>query len=552
MLTDITSEQLDAAYNRIAQRNPKFQMQNHNMFRVDQIATAVSDVLQTEFSLNIQLGYMHPHNHQRFFAVLVPVPEDFQVDYTLWVYNNNAGAEEWNQAHFEGLANDTDEASDHGDINMVQAGGLDGLPDQNILIHDNSSDGDYNSLPEELPLNGDIASYLSLHDVLAAVQQDTLADPQSYAKAMRSFDAMEWIKGMGEERASIIENETFEEVSIDSMPEGTVPITSKWVWTKRFAVDGQIARHKVRLCTRGFQQRPGIDYHETYAAIIKAVSWRIIIAIAAILGWPLHAMDVKTAFLNGDLKELIYMRPPPGWKIPKGTIWRLKKTLYGLKQAPREWYIKISTKLIEWGFRKSPFDDCVFIDPTDNVIIGVWVDDLLIAARTVELMTPLKEKLHSAFKMKDDAKATLYLGVQVRQESDGITLHQAHYVHHMLERFEQQRLPKKATPLPSKVALRKNQDSIDPEFLQRYQEQSGCLNFLMSQTRPDVAFANQLCSRYNSAPSRDHDKTLNHAYEYLSRFPNVSIKYRKGFTNLVAFTNSDFAKCLNTRRSTTS
>lgn len=551
MLTDITNEQLDAAYDRIAQRNPEFQMQNHNMFRVDQMAAAVSEILQTEFSLNIQLGYVHPHNHQRFFAVLVPVPDNFQVDYTLWVYNNNAGAEEWDQAHFEGLANDTDEVSDHGEVHMVQAGGLDGIPEQGILIHDESSDDDYDSLPEELPIDGDLASYLSLHDVLAVVQQDTLSDPRSYAEAMRSFDAPGWIAGMKEEQDSIIENNTVEEVPIDSMPEGTVPITSKWVWTRKYTVDGRVFRHKARLCARGFQQRPGIDYHETYAAVIKAVSWRIIIAIAAILGWPLHTMDVKTAFLNGDLKELIYMRPPAGWKISKGMIWRLRKTLYGLKQAPREWYLKISAKLMEWGFRKSPFDECVFVDPTGNVIVGVWVDDLLIAARTVEMMTPLKEKLHSTFKMKDDAEATLYLGVQVRQESDGITLHQAHYVHHMLERFEQQKLPKKATPLPSKVGLRKNQDPVDPEFLQRYQERSGCLNFLMSQTRPDTAFANQLCSRYNSAPSRDHDETLDHVYGYLSRFPAIGIKYRRGFTDLVAFTDSDFAGCLDTRRSTT-
>ncbi|KKY31812.1 hypothetical protein UCDDA912_g08237 [Diaporthe ampelina] len=500
-------------------------MQNRNMFRVDQMAAAVGEVLQTEFSLNIQLG--------------------------LWVYNNNVGAEEWDQAHFEGLANEVDYASVDGEINMVQAGGLDGLSDQDILILDGSSDEDYDTLPEEPPVDADIMSYLSLHEVMAVVQQDVLADPKSYAEAMRSFDAPKWIGGMNEERNAIIENGTVELVRIDSMPEGTVPITSKWVWVRKFDVYGVIFRHKVRLVARGFQQRPGIDYHETYAAVIKAVSWRIIIAIAAILGWPLHAMDVKTAFLNGDLKELIYMRPPPGWKVPKGMIWRLRKTLYGLKQAPRGWYIKISTKLMEWGFRKSPFDECVFIDPTGSVIVGIWVDDLLITARTVEMMAPLKTKLSNEFKMKDDAEATLYLGVQIQQESDGITLNQAHYVHSILERFGLQKLPKRATPLPSKLGLRKNQDPVDPEFLQRYQERSGCLNFLMSQTRPDVAFANQLCSRYNSAPSTDHDETLDHVYGHLSKFPDVAIKYKRGFKNLVAFTDSDFAGCLDTRRSTT-
>lgn len=550
-MTDITNEQLDTVFIRIAQRNPEFQMQNSNMFRVDQMAAVVSEVLQTEFSLNIQLGYVHPHNNQRFFAVLVPVSDDFRVDYTLWVYNNNAGAEEWDQAHFEGLANDTDGLSDHGEVHMVQAGGLDGLPDQGILIDDDSSDGDCDSLPEELPLDGDIESYVSLHEVMAITQQGILADPQSYAEAMRSFDAQGWIAGMDEERDSIVEAETFEEVPIDSMPPGVVPITSKWVWVRRYTIDGRVARHKVRLCARGFQQRPGIDYHETYAAVIKAVSWRIIIAIAAILGWPLHAMDVKTAFLNGDLQEVIFMRPPPGWKIPKGMVWRLRKTLYGLKQAPREWYLKISTKLMEWGFRKSPFDECVFIDPAGDVIVGIWVDDLLITARTVELMSPLKAKLNQAFKMKDDGDATLYLGVQIQQGSDGITLHQAHYVRHMLERFGQQKLPRRATPLPAKVELRKNQEEVDPEFLQRYQERNGCLNFLMSQTRPDVAFASQLCSRYNSAPSRDHDETLDHVYGYLARCSDVAIKYRRGFTDLVSFTDSDFAGCLDTRRSTT-
>lgn len=164
-----------------------------------------------------------------------------------------------------------------------------------------------------------------------------------------------------------------------------------------------------------------MDYNETYLAVIKGTSWRIIVAIAAIYGWPLYAMDVKTAFLNGDLKETIYMRLLLGWKIGKGKIWRLMKTIYGLKQAPREWYLKLKAMLVNWGWRMLPYDSCVFVK--DDVVVGVWVDDLLITAISTEAMKELKTRLKEAFKMKDDAEATLYLGVQVKQEYDGILLH---------------------------------------------------------------------------------------------------------------------------------
>jgi hypothetical protein len=135
-------------------------------------------------------------------------------------------------------------------------------------------------------------------------------------------------------------------------------VTSKWIYKIKHTADGSIEKHKVRFVARGFSQVEGIDYEETFSPVARYTSIRMIISLAASMGWRLHQMDVKTTFLNGEIEEEVYIKQPDGFVIheKESHVYRLKKALYGLKQAPRAWYARIDGHLMSLGFNKSVVD----------------------------------------------------------------------------------------------------------------------------------------------------------------------------------------------------
>ena len=149
---------------------------------------------------------------------------------------------------------------------------------------------------------------------------------------------------MQEKYSSIMKNDVWEVVP---RPEGKSMVTSRWLYKVKHAADGSIEKFKARLVARGFFQVEGVDYEETFAPVARYTSIRSIISIAAEMGWKIHQMDVKTAFLNGFIQEEVYIEQPQGFEVhgKESHVCRLKKALYGLKQAPRAWYSGIDTYL---------------------------------------------------------------------------------------------------------------------------------------------------------------------------------------------------------------
>jgi Reverse transcriptase (RNA-dependent DNA polymerase)/gag-polypeptide of LTR copia-type/GAG-pre-integrase domain len=363
-------------------------------------------------------------------------------------------------------------------------------------------------------------------------------DP-SWDEVMSSPDRPDWMRSIHEEYNSHQENHTWDLVSIDEVPKEHNILDGKWVF--RLKSDG---RKKARWVARGFQQKYGIDYHETFAAVARNTSYRIILALSALLGLEVFQFDIKTAFLNGSLEEVIYMEQPHGFERP-GYVCRLLKSLYGLKQAPRIWAKKLKTSLERLGFKQLQSEHCVYVKktPTDLVLIGIYVDDILVAAKTAEEVTQVKDLLGIEYKVTDLGVAHRYLGIEIEQSHDKtIVLHQSSYVEELLQRFGMEHCSPKATPLPTNWKL--DPDAAGPLLCDaeksRYQSAVGGIMFAMTQTRPDIAFAASILSRFLSKPQEAHNKALQHCFRYLRGSTKLGIQYSassdpelkiKGFTD---------------------
>ena len=205
---------------------------------------------------------------------------------------------------------------------------------------------------------------------------------------------------------------------------GVKPVTSRWVTTDKYGPDDEITKLKARLVARGFQQEEGIDYKETFASVVKPASTRILLALAAIFSWFVHQGDVKTAFLNSDLDKPVYMRPPKDIRLPRGFCLLLIKALYGLKQSPRAWYQKLRNTLVDWGWRISAYDPCVFINDATGLILEVHVDDINVMGKDIQAILDFKTQISQTFPITDEGECSWYLGMHVEQKPREIRIHQ--------------------------------------------------------------------------------------------------------------------------------
>ncbi|GJX83442.1 gypsy type transposase [Tanacetum coccineum] len=258
-------------------------------------------------------------------------------------------------------------------------------------------------------------------------------EPTSYREAVTSSEGQQWREAIKSEIESILQNHTWELVDL---PPGCKPLGYKWIFKKKMKADGTVDKYKARLVIQGFRQREGLDYFDTYSPVTRITSIRTIIAIAALRNLEIHQMDVKTAFLNGDLEEEIYMNQPEGFIAPgqEGKVCRLVKSLYGLKQAPKQWHQKFDHTMLESGFKINECDKCVYVKDTSAgyVILCLYVDDMLIVGSNDKIIRSTKDMLKSKFDMKDMGLADVILGIKIIRTQNGLVLSQAHYVDKIL------------------------------------------------------------------------------------------------------------------------
>jgi hypothetical protein len=391
-------------------------------------------------------------------------------------------------------------------------------------------------------------------------------EPSSYTAALHSPQADKWKEAMRQEWQALIENHTFDVVpqtgkdiiSNDFANKSTEePIGCKWIYRRKTNPD-KSTRYKARLVIKGYEQREGIDYDETYAPVSKMSTFRLLLALAAQHGWNVDHMDVVTAFLNPKIdRDNIHMAMPLGidWLKPDAIGSEsliLRKALYGLKQASRLWYEDVDGYLRSIGFQRSAEDPNLYLQP--GVLLLLYVDDLLIAHNGIEGKGhEIKQLLQAKYKMCDLGPARRFLGIEIENEKDGgFSICQRAYIDTILKRFGLLNAKPAKTPLDPQVDLANTCCEDKAADRKLYLSIVGSLMYAAIGSRPDIAFSVAALSRYNIQPLEMHLTAAKRVLRYLKTTSDLRIHYRRLSNSQlsgVGYTDSDWAGNLKTRKS---
>ena len=350
-----------------------------------------------------------------------------------------------------------------------------------------------------------------------------------------------------------MQNETWELVEL---PEDREAIGCKWVFKVKYTSSGEIERFKGRLVAKGYAQKHGIDFDETFSPVVRFSSVRALLAFGVQKDMLIHQMDVVTAFLNGELSEEIYMQQPNGYVITgkEHLVCKLKKSLYGLKQSPRCWYNAFHMYVESIGFQQSTADPCVYIRLRDGTVVAVYVDDLIVLSKTIAEMQDVKKKLSERFKMKDMGKLHYCLGISISHDEENhcIFLQQKQYILKMLKRFGLAEAKTVSTPADLNVTLVKDDGVSKDVDSTLYQSMVGSLLYAAMATRPDIAQSVGVISKFNSNPSEAHLTAVKRVLRYLKRTVDLALKYQKQEDeSLIGYSDADWAGDCDDRHSTT-
>ncbi|CAI7799931.1 unnamed protein product, partial [Closterium sp. NIES-54] len=328
--------------------------------------------------------------------------------------------------------------------------------------------------------------------------------PQSYAEAIEGPYSSQWHSAMDAEMASWKSTGTY----VDEVPPpGANIVSGMWIFRMK-RPPGSPLVFKARYVARGFRQRQGVDYFQTFSPTPKMTTLRVLLHVAARRDYELHSLDFSTAFLHGSLHEEIWLCRPPGLtgSFPPATQWSLRRPVYGLRQAPREWHDTLRTTLAALGFAPSTADPSLFLR-TDTSLppfyILVYVDNLVFATADTAGLAHVKSELQKRHTCTDLGELRSYLGLQITRDraQRTITLTKSHMVQQVLQRFDFTYSSPQATPLSTRHSLSAlpSDESVEPSG--PYPEVVGCLMYLMTCTRPDLAYPLSILARY-VAPGR--------------------------------------------------
>ncbi|KAI3765987.1 hypothetical protein L2E82_16034 [Cichorium intybus] len=394
--------------------------------------------------------------------------------------------------------------------------------------------------PRHLP---DFAS-LSIHALHVALLPSST--PKGFKTAAKH---PQWMAAMQDEMEALHQNKTW---SLVPRPHSSNVVGSKWVYRTKYKSDGSVERLKARLVAQGFTQIPGIDYSHTFSPVIKASTVRTVLSLSILHKWRLHQLDVKNAFLHGHLNETVYMEQPPGFIDPQfpNHVCQLSKALYGLKQAPRAWFHRLSTFLLSHGFVCSLADPSLFVYARESCIMYllVYVDDLILTGNSESVITSFTTQLNQEFAIKDLGDLSYFLGLEVTYTDDGLFLSQTKYATDILTRADL--LESKPVPTPLITHETFTSHGFPFQDVTRYRSLVGALQYLTI-TRPDLSYAVNQASQYLQAPTTDHFQSVKRILRYVKGTLSFGLTFRRPHTNsILGYSDADWARCIDTRRST--
>ncbi|CAM8984564.1 unnamed protein product [Rhodiola kirilowii] len=355
---------------------------------------------------------------------------------------------------------------------------------------------------------------------------------------------------MQKEILALEHNQTWE---LTTLPIDKQAVDCKWVFKIKHNSDGTVERYKARLVAKGFTQIEGIDYHDTFAPVVKMTTVRCVLVVAAVRKWPLFQLDVNNAFLHGLLDEDVYMKLPSGFYPQarnQGLVCKLQRSIYGLKQASRQWFSRFSDALIAFGFVKSFNDYSLFTLTTNEhfLILLVYVDDVVLTGTSSALIEKVKLFIHDKFQIKDLGNLKYFLGLEVARSSAGIFLNQRKYVMDMLEEYHFTECKPVKTPMETKHGLGLSSAPLLPDA-SVYRRLIGRLIYLTI-TRPDLSFPVHVLSQFMQSPNEDHLRAAHRVLRFIKLAPAQGLLFPTDSSLcLTAYCDADWASCPTTRRS---
>lgn len=383
-------------------------------------------------------------------------------------------------------------------------------------------------------------------------------EPTTFTEAMNSTEADKWTEALMNELQGLEENNTWTKTKL---PSGKKAISSKFVFKKKVDESGNV-KFKCRLVARGFEQETDCNLNDLYAPVARLPTLRCFIAVATKLNLPLYQMDICSAFLNGEIKDEVYMLLPKDFTIDdddESTVYRLNKSIYGLKKSPKSWNEKFNSVIKKEGFVQSCNDFCLFskCDKSKQLYLLLYVDDILLFGTDNHEIQKIKDVLSSNFKLKDLGHVSEYLGINIQQNlNDGTTIiNQTAYLKSVLEKFGMSSCKPANIPLDVNFnfELLKQDHSESQEIETKCRRLIGSLMYAVLGSRPDLCTSVSLLSRYQHCASTLLYKMLLQVLRYVKATINLSLVFKRDVATecLEGFVDADWGGDPMDRKSTT-
>lgn len=373
---------------------------------------------------------------------------------------------------------------------------------------------------------------------------NSIAAPNNFNQAMDDENKAKWIEAMHEELNSLKKNQTW---TLCKLPSDRKAVGSKWIYAIKTDENGDIIRYKARLVAQGYSQKIGLDYNEIFAPVAKQTTLRILLSIASNNNMIVKHLDVKTAFLNGKLKETIYMKQPQGFEVEgkKDFVCLLNRSLYGLKQAPKSWNDELNDALIKMDFKRNRADPCLYRKVHKNgeeCILLIYVDDILLVTSTTKMANEVKKQISDLFEIRDLGEVKYYLGIQINKVGNVYKVNQEKYIKELLVHFNMNDAHISKTPIDASYG--KSQHEVLLETNADYQKLIGSLIYIAINTRPDIAAAICILSQKIAKPSKEDWNQLKKVLKYLKGTSsyNLSLANNEDKQDLFGFADANYAE----------